>query len=266
MKASSDAAARANLPDPEYGPVFGLLTPQANTTVEPEMQLLLRGTLLTARCISASADSRQRLLDYLDNLRATLVQFDSAPLRVAGFACTGSAYLVGRAREDEQLAVLGRQLAFPVISATQAIRRCLDQIGARRIALLSPYPAWLSSAAQDYWRGAGYTITAVAGLSEDLADTRGIYGLHTSRVQRMLATLDTRDCDALLLSGTGMPTLRSIAALPDTRPVLSSNLCLAWAMQQTVSTHACGAHSLRAFIGPDAVWRQRLRDLQEHAA
>ena len=48
LKARSDAAARANLPDPDYGPVFGLLTPQANTTVEPEMQLLLRGTLLTA--------------------------------------------------------------------------------------------------------------------------------------------------------------------------------------------------------------------------
>ena len=54
LKARSDAAARANLPDPDYGPVFGLLTPQANTTVEPEMRLLLRGALLTVRCTSAS--------------------------------------------------------------------------------------------------------------------------------------------------------------------------------------------------------------------
>ena len=86
--------------DPEYGPVIGLAVPQANTTVEPEMQALLGvgHTLLTARMTSSAADSRQRLLDYFDRLPQTLAQFDVAPMRVAGFACTGSSYLSGAGR------------------------------------------------------------------------------------------------------------------------------------------------------------------------
>ena len=51
-------------PWPEYGPVMGIAVPQANTTVEPEMQRLLGAshTVLTARMTSPSPDSRQRLV------------------------------------------------------------------------------------------------------------------------------------------------------------------------------------------------------------
>ena len=250
-------------PDPEYGPVFGVLTPQANTTVEPEMQLLLPGTVLGARCTSASPDARQRLIDYLDGLGATLARFDTAPLRVAGFACTGSSYLAGGRREDQAMAALASQRAHPVISATQAIRRGLDLLGARRIALLSPYPAWLASAALAYWREAGYEISAVAGLPDEPLDTRGIYALTSARVQQVLATLNTAGCDALLLSGTGMPTLRAMAALPAVPPVLSSNVCLAWAMLASVDSSQGTAMALRHFLGPDAAWRERLRERRE---
>ena len=49
---------------PEYGLVIGIAVPQANTTVEPEMQALLGAshTVLTARMTSPSPDSRQRLV------------------------------------------------------------------------------------------------------------------------------------------------------------------------------------------------------------
>ena len=49
---------------PEYGLVIGIAVPQANTTVEPEMQALLGAShsVLTARMTSPSPDSRQRLV------------------------------------------------------------------------------------------------------------------------------------------------------------------------------------------------------------
>ena len=246
---------------PEYGPVFGVLTPQANTTVEPEMQILLEGSVLAARCTSPSADSRQRLLDYFDKLDATLASFDTAPLYVAGFACTGSSYLVGRAREEQKLAVLGAASGYAVISATQAIRRCLDVLGAKRLALVSPYPQWLSAAAKSYWHDCGYSTASVAGLPAELMDTRGIYQLTSVTVGKLLASLRTDNCDAVLLSGTGMPSLRTIAAripaegLP---PVLSSNLCLAWTMLAEVDPQMATRAALTDFLAPDAAWRKRL--------
>lgn len=241
----------------EYGKVLGLLTPQANTTVEPEMHALLdaaRYSVITARLTSALADSRERLIDYLDRLEATLAQFDVAPLAAAGFACTGSSYLVGRADEEKRLAAASRAAGCPVLSAAQAILAALSDLGARRIALVSPYPQWLAAASERYWRDAGIALTGVVGLPQDLADTRGIYGLTTARLQALLAGLDVGGADAVLLSGTGMPTLRTIASLEAGPPVISSNLCLAWLLER----RAGGAQPLERWLAADAPWRGRL--------
>ena len=221
---------------PEYGPVIGIAVPQANTTVEPEMQALLGAghTLLTARLTSPSPDSRQRLVDYIDTLGQTLAQFDVAPLQVAGFACTGSSYLIGPDDESVRLQALSAGRGYPVLSAAQSILQALQVLGARRIALLSPYPAWLSSAGQAYWGACGLTITQVVGLPQELLDTRNIYKLRTAAVLQVFDTLDVSGCDAVLLSGTGMPTLGVMAERPLAVPLLSSNLCLAWAMRCVV--------------------------------
>jgi maleate isomerase len=239
---------------PEYGRAIGIATPQANTTVEPEMQCLLAGTLLTARMTSALADARARLIDYFDRLPETVARFDVAPLRACGFACTGSAYLYGRVREEAAIAAAGARAGYPVISAATAIRAALDELGARRLALLSPYPPWLSQAGQRYWQDAGFDLVSVAGLPADLLDTRNIYRLSTARVLEAFARLDTGGADAVLLSGTGMPTLRTIAQVDPGVPVLSSNLCLAWAL----TAAAGGSRALSPWLAPDARWRGRL--------
>lgn len=221
------------------------------------MQALLGAnhTLLTARMTSSAADSRQRLLDYLDRLPQTLAQFDVAPMRVAGFACTGSSYLVGAGSEADQLAALSAQRGHPVLSAAQAILKALRLIGAKRIALLSPYPEWLSQAGQAYWKAAGLTLTAVAGLPDELLDTRAIYTLRTAAVLGVFKTLDTAGCVAVLMSGTGMPTLRALQTLAVQQlpvPVLSSNLCLAWAMRCVTAPDESAASLLNSLLGSQA--------------
>lgn len=250
--------------DPEYGPVFAVLTPQANTTVEPEMQVLLPGTVLTARCTGTSRDSRQRLMDYIDRLDATLACFDTAPIRAAGFACTGSNYLVGLAEEERRFRAASLEKGFPVISATQAIRQCLDVLAAKRIAMLSPYPDWLTEAAHNYWRNAGYAVT-VNRLPAESPDTRSIYKLTSGRVVEAIKNIDLEGCDAVLLSGTGMPTLHTLTANPLVSarqdaavPVLSSNLCLAWAMLAAVKPALATRAALLDFLGTQAGWRKRL--------
>jgi maleate isomerase len=221
----------------DYGAAgrFGLLTPQANPTVEPEFRRLMPegAELYVARSTSRSDDPRARLVEYLEQLPETLRQFDTLRLRAVAFACTGSSYLLGAEREAERVAAAEREYGAPVETAALAILRALEAIGARRVFVVSPYPAWLRDAGVAYWRAAGLDVTGTADVPTQLIggrpDTRGIYELQSANAAAALAGLDVRGADVVLLSGTGMPSLPLLRARAGSAPrLLSSNLCLAW--------------------------------------
>jgi len=241
-----------------YGPVRGLLVPQANTTVEPEMRLLLAGTLLSARLRSRSDDSRTRGLEYLDRLEEFLLDFDTAPLTAVGYAYTASSYFSGPAREDETFDRLSAKRGHPVLAAARSVRAALAALGARRIALVSPYPAWLHEAAGRYWREAGFEPRHSNSLAPDMGDTRAIYSLPPASADALAGL--AREVDAIVISGTGLPSLPTIAAGDGLGvPIVSSNLCLAWAMS------GGGSAALRELLAPTAAWRTRLAAALEDA-
>lgn len=220
----------------EYGKAgtIGVGVPQANTTVEAEFRVLAPTgvNVVTARLQGSRADSRQRLLDYFHTLDAALDSFDSAPLGAFGFACTGSSYLLGAAQDRSAFAGLSQRRGYPVIPATEAILESLAHVGARRMALVSPYPAWLTEAALAYYRDAGIDVAEVVQVEADTADTRNVYNITSADAVAAAQRLQAKDVGAVLLSGTGMPTLGAIGAISRLtgKPVLSSNLCLAWAL------------------------------------
>jgi len=237
----------------EYGSAacIGVAVPQANPTVEPEFQALApRGvSLLASRLQGSRTSSKDRLVGYLDNLGQTLETYDTADLDAVAFACTGVSYIVGREACESELQKLSARFGYPVLSAASAIEQALRHLGARRIAVFAPYPEWLSDLGFAYWREAGFDVVASAYAPLDPSDTRSVYQIRSRDIPARIAELDLRDADVLLMSGTGMPTLRAIPGLCEVvgRPVVSSNLCLAWA-----ALRACGV-SL-----PDASQREPL--------
>ena len=223
-------------PDREYSAraLLGVAVPQANPVVEPEFSALVPpgvGVIAT-RLQGSRTDSGNRIVQYLDNLGTSIEAFDTARPDALGFACTGTSYLIGPDEERRRVDAYRKQFGYPIITAAHAILAACEHLGIARIALLAPYPQWIVDASLTYWKQCGLTVTSSARTVMDTSDTRAIYKIPSSMALDAARALNTEGADAILISGTGMPTLRVMSklALQTGKPVLSSNLCLVWAL------------------------------------
>ena len=253
------------MPDREYArhALIGIAPPQTNPVVEAEFSALLPDGvgMLVTRLTGEADDARLRFYEYIDNLETSLKAFGKARIDVFGFSFTATAYLPD-VDQDKRLAAMSKKMGYPIISSSQAIHRALQQLGATRLALFSPYPNWLTELSAVHWSEKGYEVVSIASMPEDTDDTVNIYGLRTESMLEASKALETERADAIVVTGSGMASLPAVAALTERagKPFLCSNICLAWALLDELDlTHlAPPEHPGEVLVGG---WTPRLSRL-----
>lgn len=210
----------------------GVLVPPGNTTVEPELATGLPAGLgvyasrLPGRTQEdTSIGLRERFVEYNATLRRSADSFGGLPLDAMLFACTGASYL-GGPDSDAALVTDLTAGARQACTAALAVRQLLEACGSRRVALVSPYPDWLTALAVEYWTACGLEVAGVAPVP----DVTSIYAITPAAVIGVARSLGTAGADAIVLSGTGMPTLPCIPRIADELgiPVISSASASIW--------------------------------------
>lgn len=252
--------------DLEYAPkgLIGALTPQANTTVEPEFSILWPPgyAMINARLTSPHGTIEARLRDYWATTEASLDQFANAPISAVAFGCTGATYLAGKDEEDALVARIEDARGYPFVTSARAVCDALGALGANRIGLVSPYPDALTEASIGYWESRGLTIGECASAFNPDSKFHPIYSLGAASASGALALLREKPVDAIVMLGTGMPTLTPIAGAAgwDGPPVMSCMLCLAWRTVHAVDGRAPNADSVMSWIN-GTHWSSRLKEV-----
>jgi maleate isomerase len=213
---------------------LGVLVPSGNPTIEPELYRMAPRsvTLHFARLASvggapgAPDGMEQRTLGYLDSLSgAARVLADVQPAAMV-LAHTGVSYLTGFAREEPLLERLNGLAGAPATTAARAILAALAHLGVRRLALATPYPEAISAAGRTYWEMAGLEVVR----HRRLEGVVNIYEETTERVQALARAADAPDAQAVLISGTGLPTADVVAPLEGVlgKPVVTSQGAMLW--------------------------------------
>jgi maleate cis-trans isomerase len=211
---------------------FGVLIPSTNTTVEIEYNRLLPPTLQAhvGRLLTSGAGPFSPSLDADIDHQARLL--GTARVEVVGLAQTSASLFA----EDYDANVTQRMTngaGLPAVTSAQAIGQAVKALGARRIALVSPYSQPVLERARHYYQTKyGLEVLALEGFAA--TDSYMIGRLGPENARDAFARIDRPEIEALVVPGGNFPTM---AFVPDWerefgKPVITTNQAALWAMMR----------------------------------
>jgi maleate isomerase len=209
---------------------IGLIIPSSNRMVEQEMvRALPSGTtahVARLRMTGPHARPLDRLLPDVTEAAATL---GDARCEAIAFHCTANSTADGEAGEAQLLAALRGAYSGAVTTTATAIREALGALGARRIVLITPYSATVTTHEAAFFADAGFTV--VATVAKELGGSDAYCATPPAAWEAALLDARRDDVDAYVLSCANIACFETIeraeAALG--KPVVTSNQSVLWA-------------------------------------
>jgi maleate isomerase len=190
--------------------------------------------------VEVSLDLARRVSEHetLGDAVRTLIAV--APEAVA-YACASGSFVGGIAGERAMCEAMTRAGAMPSVTTSGALTEALAELGARRVALVTPYTESVTRALEEYVAEAGGTVTGRAFMGL----TRHIWKVPYREVVEMAhRAVRCGRADALFISCTNLPTYDVIPQLEaELRiPVISANQVTMWAALRRLGTRAVGPY------------------------
>ena len=208
---------------------FGVLIPSTNTTVEIECRLLPAayqahvGRLKSSGAGSFSP-SRDEDIDYQSQLLGT------AKVEMVILAQT-SASLFADDYDDVVTRRMRAGAGVPAITSAQALGRAVRALGARHVAIVSPYSEAVNARAAQYFKTKhGLDTVALEGFGA--TDAYAIGQLGPDNARDAFARIDRPEIEVFVVPGGNFPTMPSIAGWEREfgKPVVTTNQASFWAV------------------------------------
>jgi len=216
---------------PEARPCrIGLIALASDHAIEDELRLFLTpevARIATTRIANADRYDATTLAANAAGLgAAAALLLPAGRLDVLAYGCTSGTVAIGEAEVDRLLGSARPEAA--VTTPITAAKAALAALGARRIALLTPYPAVLHRMVAEHLEGHGFTLSDERGLG--VATDAGISALTARELREAACSLDRQGAEAVFLSCTALHTAGLVDTLEQelALPVVTSNQALAW--------------------------------------
>ena len=215
---------------------IGVLVPPGNPTVEPEMyRMAPAGVSIHFARFDPGDDMREpggaegleeRTRAMLTGLAAPARALAAVKPAVVVLAHTGVSYVNGFANEQALIDRLASLAGSTAVTAARSIQLALEHLGVKKLALGTPYPEAMSALGKAYWQAAGFKVVGYRRLE----GVSNIYAESEERAYRLAREADAADAEAVLVSGTGLPTVGMLDQLEQElgKPAITSMQASLW--------------------------------------
>lgn len=222
----------------------GLIVPSSNTTMETEIPAMLRAreqvlperfTFHSSRMRMKQVTKEQLEAMDRDSDRCAL-ELSDARMDVMGYACLVAIMSMGLGYHRESQRRLGEVAAgngepAPVTTSAGALVEGLQALGAKRVAIITPYMKPLTQLVIDYIQAEG--IEVVDSISLEIHDNLAVGARDPRAPADLWRQLNLTGVDAIVASAcVQMPSLASIPLIEEASglPVVSSAVCTTWSL------------------------------------
>jgi maleate isomerase len=210
---------------------IGFLIPSSNTNVELELNRALpasfqlhAGRLLMETVDRAGWRSQDADIDYQARLLGT------ARVELVILAQTAASFFAD-GYDAAVTARIAAEAGVPALTAGQIVGRAVQALGARRIALLGPWPAEILELGRRYFEAAHGLAVAVAE-SFGAVPNQAIRDLGLEAATAAMTRADRPEVDVIVVAGGNFPTLAAIAEWERrfAKPIVTTNQAAIWAI------------------------------------
>lgn len=217
---------------------------------DPELQRMApKGLDILTTRMPFRDTSRDSDAAFAQDLETHVALVADACVDLVAFNCTAASLIIGPDALRERIATA---TGLPSVTTIEAVMNALRAVGARKLALLTPYPAGVVDTELAYFTSRGLQVVAQTHLPCATPVEQGEIS-----AERWIAALDGLDlsgADAVLFSCAGIRIADTIGALEARagRPVITSNSALIWQICATLGTAAPDARFGRLMAQPCA--------------
>ncbi|MEZ5936384.1 MAG: ectoine utilization protein EutA [Alphaproteobacteria bacterium] len=215
---------------------FGMIALATDLTSEGDLFRLLpqEGTALhVARVMNQNPTTPENLRKMGPRLTDAAALLEPvSPLAAICYSCTSASVAIGEKAVER--AILAGCPTSAVITPTRAARRAFEALGAKKIAILTPYLIETSEPMAVYFLDHGLEVVKLRCFG--MEDDRDMARVEIAGIVEAASEADHPDADALFLSCTALPAIGAIETIEARigKPVVTSNQACAFAMAAEV--------------------------------
>ena len=211
---------------------IGLLVLDSDLTIEPDLRRILPEGIEThaARVIYPRRVTAENMEIAANGAIAAVEQLLPIRPSVIAWACTSGSFYAGKAGNSRLNDRLTAAAGIPATTASTALAAAMAELGVKRPAIGSAYSPAVNERLVSYLRECGADPVAMRGIHQGELDDYELQDVEEEQISHFARDLATTNCDAVILSCTGLPTVRIVTELERAigKPVITSNLALFW--------------------------------------
>ena len=214
---------------------LGVILPSVNTVVEPWYgRVVPAGVTVHAARMFLDANLTPEALVRMDRgegMNAVKQIMSCKPAAVA-YCCTASSVVQGLEYDGRLNHELTHAAGVPAFSATSAIIEALHAVGAKRIAVCSPYTKAIDDAEHEFFSAAGFDIVGSAHLG--IADSFKLADPSAEEIYALWQKSWRADADASLITCLNMNSQDVVARIEREtgKPVVTSTQATLWKLMR----------------------------------